>query len=181
MSHSDEDIEIIRLLKNDINKGFRIIVDKYSTKLYWHIRRLVILHEDADDALQNTFIKAWKNIEEFRSESSLYTWLYAIATNESLAVLKKRKKNSAVSLDDTDSFFANSLEGSTWFDGDEAQIKLQNAILQLPDKQRIVFNLKYFDEMTYENMSKVLKTSEGALKASYHHAVKKIEKYIEEH
>ncbi len=181
MSHSDEDIEIIRLLKSDINKGFRIIVDKYSAKLYWHIRRLVILHEDADDALQNTFIKAWKNIEEFRSESSLYTWLYAIATNESLAVLKKRKKNSAVSLDDTDSFFANSLEGSTWFDGDEAQIKLQNAILQLPDKQRIVFNLKYFDEMTYENMSKVLKTSEGALKASYHHAVKKIEKYIEEH
>lgn len=181
MSRSDKDIEIIRLLKNDINKGFRIIVDKYSQKLYWHIRRLVILHEDADDALQNTFIKAWKNIEEFRSESTLYTWLYAIATNESLAVLNKRKKHSAVSLDDTDSFFANSLEGSTWFDGDEAQIKLQNAILQLPDKQRIVFNLKYFDEMTYEDMSKVLKTTEGALKASYHHAVKKIEKYLEEH
>ena len=181
MSSSGEDIEIIRLLKSDINKGFRIIVDKYSTKLYWHIRRLVILHEDADDVLQNTFMKAWKNIQEFRSESTLYTWLYAIATNESLAVLNKRKKNSAVSLDDTDSFFANSLEGSTWFDGDETQIILQNAILQLPDKQRIVFNLKYFDEMTYEDMSKVLNTSEGALKASYHHAVKKIEKYIEEH
>ena len=181
MSSSGEDIEIIQVLKSDINKGFRIIVDKYSTKLYWHIRRLVILHEDADDVLQNTFMKAWKNIQEFRSESTLYTWLYAIATNESLAVLNKRKKNSTVSLDDTDSFFANSLEGSTWFDGDETQIILQNAILQLPDKQRIVFNLKYFDEMTYEDMSKVLNTSEGALKASYHHAVKKIEKYIEEH
>ncbi len=179
MGLSDEDIEIIQLLDSDINKGFRIIVEKYSSRLYWHIRRLVILHEDADDALQNTFIRAWKNIGDFRKESALYTWLYSIATNESLAILNKRKRNAAISLDDIGTFFANSLEGSTWFDGDEAQIKLQNAILQLPDKQRIVFNLRYFEEMTYEDMSKVLKTSEGALKASYHHAVKKIEKYIE--
>jgi RNA polymerase sigma-70 factor (ECF subfamily) len=175
-----QDIDITQLLKNDVNKGFKLLVEKYSSRLYWHIRRLVILHEDADDALQNTFISAWRNIGDFRSESTLYTWLYAIATNESLALINKRKKNSAVSLDDIGSFFAGSMEGSTWFDGDEAQVKLQNAILKLPEKQRVVFNLKYFDEMTYEDMSKVLKTSEGALKASYHHAVKKIEKMLSE-
>jgi len=168
------------LLKKDLNRGFRLLVEKYSSKLYWHIRRLVILHEDADDALQNTFINAWRSIDSFRSESSLYTWLYTIATNEALALINKRKKNSTVPLDDMDGYFASSLEGSTWFDGDEAQVKLQNAILKLPEKQRIVFNLKYFDEMKYEDMSKVLKTSEGALKASYHHAVKKIEKILGE-
>jgi RNA polymerase sigma factor (sigma-70 family) len=172
------DKNIIPLLRTDINKGFRLVVEKYSSKLYWHIRRLVILHEDANDALQNTFMNAWKNINEFRNESSLYTWLYAIATNESLALIKKRKKNSTLSLNDLGSYFASSAEGSTWFDGDEAEMKLQNAILQLPEKQRIVFNLKYFDDMTYEDMSRILKTSEGALKASYHHAVKKIEKML---
>jgi RNA polymerase sigma-70 factor, ECF subfamily len=172
------DDNISDLLKADLNSGFRLLVEKYSQKLYWHIRRLVILHEDADDALQNTFISVWKNIGNFRSESSLYTWLYTIATNEALALINKRKRNAAVSIDDMESYFASSVEGSSWFDGDEAQLKLQNAILLLPDKQRIVFNLKYFDEMTYEEMSKVLKTSEGALKASYHHAVKKIEKSL---
>jgi RNA polymerase sigma-70 factor (ECF subfamily) len=176
----DQDKDLIQLLKTDVNKGFRVVVEKYGSKLYWHIRRLVILHEDANDALQNTFISAWKNIDDFRKESSLYTWLYAIATNESLTLMNKRKKNETASLDDIGSYLANSLEGSTWFDGDEAQIKLQNAILQLPEKQRVVFNLKYFEEMTYEDMSQVLKTSEGALKASYHHAVKKIEKFLEE-
>ncbi len=179
MNASDQDKDLITLLKTDVNRGFRLLVERYSSRLYWHIRRLVILHEDADDALQNTFISAWKNMADFRNESSLYTWLYAIATNESLTLINKRKRNTAASLDDIGSYLSNSLEGSSWFDGDEAQIKLQNAILQLPEKQRIVFNLKYFDEMTYEEMSKVLKTSEGALKASYHHAVKKIEKYLE--
>ncbi len=174
------DDNITELLKSDLNKGFRLVVEKYSSRLYWHIRRLVILHEDADDALQNTFINAWKGMGDFRSESSLYTWLYTIATNEALSLINKRKKNAAVSLDDLENYFANSVEGSTWFDGDEAQKKLQNAILKLPEKQRVVFNLKYFDEMPYEEMSKVLGTSEGALKASYHHAVKKIEKYITE-
>ena len=172
------DDNISELLKEDLNKGFRLLVEKYSSKLYWHIRRLVIIHEDADDALQNTFMNAWRSIDNFRSESSLYTWLYSIATNEALTLINKRKRNAAVSIDDLESYFANSQEGSTWFDGDEAQMKLQNAILQLPEKQRIVFNLKYYDEMTYEEMSKVLKTSEGALKASYHYAVKKIEKTI---
>jgi len=172
------DDNISELLQTDLNKGFSLVVEKYSSRLYWHIRRLVILHEDADDALQNTFINAWRSIGRFRSESSLYTWLYTIATNEALALINKRKKNAAVSLDDIGDIFASSHEGSTWFDGDEAQVKLQNAILKLPEKQRIVFNLKYFDEMTYEEMSGVLKTSEGALKASYHHAVKKIEKML---
>jgi RNA polymerase sigma factor (sigma-70 family) len=178
LSSINADDNISELLKSDLNNGFRLIVEKYSQKLYWHIRRLVILHEDADDALQNTFINVWKSIGNFRSESSLYTWLYTIATNEALTLINKRKRNASVSLDDLGNYFADSQEGSTWFDGDAAQIKLQNAILKLPEKQRIVFNLKYYDEMTYEEMSKVLNTSEGALKASYHHAVKKIENIL---
>jgi RNA polymerase sigma-70 factor (ECF subfamily) len=178
MQNNNPDNDIFELLKTDANKGFRIVVERYSSRLYWHIRRLVILHEDADDALQNTFISAWRNIDSFRNESSMYTWLYAIATNESLALINKRTRNAAVSLDDLGDYFADSKEGSSWFDGDEAQTMLQNAILLLPEKQRIVFNLKYFDDMTYEDMSKVLDTSVGALKASYHHAVKKIENYI---
>jgi RNA polymerase sigma-70 factor, ECF subfamily len=172
------DCDILELLKTDLNKGFRLVVERYSSKLYWHIRRLVILHEDADDALQNTFINAWRGINEFRSDSSLFTWLFAIATNEALILINKRKRNTTVSLDDLESYFNNSVEGNSWFDGDEAQMKLQNAILKLPEKQRIVFNLKYFDDITYEEMSQILNTSVGALKASYHHAVKKIEKII---
>lgn len=172
------EVKITELLKADHEKGFRLVVETYSQKLYWHIRRLVILHEDADDALQNTFINAWKGLGEFRSESSLYTWLYTIATNEALALINKRKRDMSVPLDELQDYFESSQEGSTWFDGDEYMVKLQNAILKLPEKQRIVFNLKYFEEMTYEDMSIVLKTSEGALKASYHHAVKKIEKML---
>lgn len=172
------DKDIYEVLKSDPVKGFRLVVEKYSRRLYWHIRRLVILHEDADDALQNTFVNAWRNIGSFRNESSLYTWLYTIATNEALTLLNKRNKNSFLSLDDLGSRFADSAEGSSWFDGDEAQTILQNAILTLPEKQRVVFNLRYYEEMPYEEMSIVLNTSEGALKASYHHAVKKIEDII---
>jgi RNA polymerase sigma-70 factor (ECF subfamily) len=135
----------------------------------------VVLHEDADDALQNTFLNAWRGLPDFRNESSLYTWLFSIATNEALALIKKRARNKSVFYEDLESLFASSIEGSTWFDGDEAMIKLQNAILQLPEKQRVVFSLKYFEDMKYEDMSLVLKTSVGALKASYHHAVKKIQ------
>jgi RNA polymerase sigma factor (sigma-70 family) len=178
LGSADQDKDICLLLRNDINRGFSLIVERYSQKLYWHIRRIVILHEDANDALQNTFINAWRNIGEFRNESAVYTWLYAIATNESIALINKRKRNSSLSLDDVGSVLAGSAEGSTWFDGDAALIKLQNAILKLPEKQRIVFNLRYFDEMSYEDMSKVLDTSEGALKASYHHAAKKIENML---
>lgn len=172
------DRDIFEILETNAAKGFTVMVERYSTRLYWHIRRLVILHEDADDALQNTFLNVWRHIKDFRCESSLYTWLYAIATNEALAIIKKRERNSRVSAEDLSSIFANSKEGSTWFDGDEAVEKLQNAILQLPEKQRIVFNMRYFDDITYEDMSIILKTSAGALKASYHHAVKKIEKLL---
>jgi RNA polymerase sigma factor (sigma-70 family) len=172
------DSDIFELLKSDTASGFRLIVERYSTKLYWHIRRLVILHDDADDALQNTFLNAWRNIGNFRSESSLYTWLYSIATNEALGLINRRKRNDALSIDELGSHFAGSAEGSTWFDGDEAQILLQNAILSLPEKQRVVFNLRYYDDMPYEEMSKVLNTSVGALKASYHHAVKKVEDFV---
>jgi RNA polymerase sigma-70 factor, ECF subfamily len=178
LTTSRPDSDILELLGKDIEKGFRIIVERYSQKLYWHIRRLVILHEDADDVLQNTFINAWRNIRSFRNESSVYTWLYTISTNEALALINRRKKNLTVPVDDLGALFLSSAEGNTWFDGDEAEIKLQNAILSLPEKQRVVFNLKYYDEMSYEDMSRALNTSVGALKASYHHAVKKIENFI---
>jgi RNA polymerase sigma-70 factor (ECF subfamily) len=163
-----------------INKaeGFKLLVIKYHERLYYHIRRIVILHEDADDGLQNTFMKVWNNIESFRSESSLYTWLYRISTNEALAILKKKAKIRGTDISDIEDFFNSSSEGNAWFDGDEAELKLRNAILKLPEKQKLVFNMKYFDKMQYKDMSKVLKTSVGALKASYHHAVKKIEDYL---
>jgi RNA polymerase sigma-70 factor (ECF subfamily) len=172
------DESIIKILETDVNKGFRLLVEKYSSRLYWHIRRMVILHNDADDALQTTFINAWKNISNFRSESSLYTWLYAISTNESLALIKKRNRINIVAIEDMQGIFDRSDEGAEWYEWDAVEVKLQNAILQLPEKQRIVFNMKYYDEMKYEEMSKVLNTSVGALKASYHHAVKKIESFL---
>lgn len=169
---------IIEMLRSDHNEALRLVVDKYGAKLYRHIRRLVITHADADDVLQNTFINAWRNLSRFRSESSLYTWLYTIATNEALLHIKKRERHSGLPLDDLENFFATSPEGDTWFDGSEAERKLQNAILKLPEKQRIVFNMKYFDDMTYEDISKTLGTTTGALKASYHHAVKKLEIFL---
>lgn len=175
---TDQDIKT--MLDSDTEGAFRKIVETYGSKLYWHIRRMVITHEDADDALQNTFINAWRNISSFRSESSLYTWLYSIATNEALTLIRKRDRHSNIPIDDLESLFANAPEGSTYFDGEEASVKLQNAILKLPEKQRTVFNMKYFDDMSYEKMSEVLGTSVGALKASYHHAVKKIEKLLED-
>ncbi|MCU0379247.1 MAG: RNA polymerase sigma factor [Bacteroidales bacterium] len=170
--------DIKKLLHTDAEKAFRMIVDLYGSKLYWHIRRIVIIHDDADDALQNTFINVWKNLGAFRNESSLYTWLYSISTNEALTLIRKREKTSGISLDGLEDYFSASPEGSTWFDGEEASVKLQNAILKLPEKQRLVFNMKYFSDMSYEEMSQSLGTSVGALKASYHHAVKKIEQYL---
>lgn len=178
MSQSTED-DIRKALAADTEKAFRMIIDLYGRKLYWHIRRLVITHDDADDALQNTFLNAWKNIGSFRSESSLLTWLWAIATNEALNIIRRRGRESSVALDDVEEILASSAEGSTWFDGDAATVRLQNAILKLPEKQRAVFNMRYFEEMTYEDMSAVTGTSVGALKASYHHAVKKIEQFLD--
>jgi len=172
------DKHILDQYRIDNAEGFKLLVVKYRERLYFHIRRVVILHEDADDALQNTFLKVWENITGFRSDSSLYTWLYRISTNEALAILKKKAKIRGADITEIEGFFLSSNEGSTWFDGDEAEIKLRNAILKLPEKQKLVFNMKYFDEMKYEEMSEVLNTSVGALKASYHHAVKKIEDYL---
>lgn len=159
-------------------KGFTAIIRKYQERLYWHVRRLVLDHDDANDVLQNVFVKVWKNLEGFREDAQLYTWLYKIATNECLTFLEKQKKNTSISLSDVETGLSNSLKADTQFDPNKLEFKLQRAILGLPEKQRIVFNLRYYDEMPYEEMSRVLDTSEGALKASYHHAVKKIEEFI---
>ncbi len=176
------DKELIGLYKNEGNRNyaFNLIVNKYQERLYWHIRKIVINHEDTDDCLQNTFVNAWKGLENFREDSQLYTWLYRIATNEALGLLKKRKTKFFLPLVDVESQLSDTLESDSDFNGDEIQLKLQKAILTLPEKQRIVFNMKYFDEMKYEDIAEVLETSVGALKASFHHAVKKIEKYLTE-
>ena len=173
-----DDSYISGLIKTEPATGFRLLVEKYSSKLYWHIRRMVVIHDDADDALQNTFISCWKNIGSFRNESSLYTWLYSIATNEALMIIRKRNRLSELSIDDLPALFSVANEGDTYFDGDEAETLLQNAILTLPEKQKAVFLLRYYDEMSYEDISEVTGTSVGALKASYFHAVRKIEKII---
>lgn len=159
-------------------RAFTAIVKKYQEKLYWHIRRMVINHEDANDVLQNVFIKAWRGLENFREDSQLYTWLYRIATNESLTYLEQQKRKGALSFDEMESGLSNKIKADENFNANQLEWKLQLAIQQLPEKQRVVFNLRYFDEMPYEEMSKVLDTSEGALKASYHHAAKKIEEII---
>lgn len=154
-------------------KAFELVVRRYSPQIYWQIRRLVYSHDDADDILQNTFVKAWTNLDSFRGESRLSTWLFRIGINEALTFL--RSKRDSVSLDDPDaSAAAAGLASDEYFDGDDAQLRLQQAIATLPAKQRLVFNMRYFDNMKYEEMSRILGTSEGALKASYHLAVGKI-------
>ena len=159
-------------------EAFAWIVSAYSEKLYWHIRKIVLSHEDTNDLLQNTFLKAWMNIDLFRGEAKLSTWLYKIAINESITFLNKQRAANNVSIDDTDVFLLEQLKSDVYFDGDELQMKLQKAILSLPEKQRLVFNMKYYEEMKYEEISDILGTSVGALKASYHHAVKKIEEFL---
>lgn len=161
-------------------KGFTAIITKYQQLLYWHIRRLVITHADADDVLQNVMLKAWKGLENFREESNLYTWLYRIATNESISFLEKEKRRGVVNIDEgrVNPSAISQLQAEPHFNENQLAWKLQLAIQQLPEKQRVVFNLRYFDEMSYHHMSEVLQTSEGALKASYHHAVKKLAEMI---
>ena len=175
--------EIIALLQDSSRQreAFEAIVKKYSEQLYWQIRRLVLSHDDANDILQNTFIKAWTNIEYFRGEAKMETWLYRIALNESLTFLNKQRANSQVSIDDMDNEMIHKLESDPYFNGDETQTVFLKAVHTLPEKQQIVFNLKYFKEMKYEEISEILGTSIGALKASYHHAVKKIEVFLEKH
>lgn len=157
------------------------VIGIYSEPLYWQIRRLVQRHEDADDVLQNTFIKAWMSIENFRGDAKLSTWLYKIAINESLTFLSKEQKRATSSLEAQGSYMADMIEADEWVDGDAASKLLRKAVATLPEKQRVVFNMRYFDEMKYEDISEVLGTSVGALKASYHIAVKKIEEYISAH
>ena len=173
--------EVLELLQEESTqlKGFEMIVSQYSEQLYWQIRRMVLSHEDANDLLQNTFIKAWTNIDYFRAEAKLSTWLYRIALNECLTFLNKQRANM-VAIDDPEAIGVQNLESDSYFSGDRIQLLLQKALLSLPEKQRMVFNLKYYQEMKYEDMSDIFGTSVGALKASYHHAVKKIEKFFEE-
>jgi RNA polymerase sigma factor (sigma-70 family) len=180
MAVTQDDKDLLELYRRPDTReqGFTLIVRKYQERLYWHIRRLVIDHEDTNDVLQNVFIKVWKNLEGFREDAQLYTWLYKIATNECLTFLEQQKRKSAVSLSDVETGLSNRLRADSQFDPNKLEWKLQRAILSLPEKQRVVFNLRYYDEMPYEEMSRVLETSEGALKASYHHAVKKIEDFI---
>jgi RNA polymerase sigma-70 factor (ECF subfamily) len=177
------DTELLVQFRNPITKekAFTAIIKKYQEKLYWHVRRMVVEHEDANDVLQNVFVRVWNGLENFREDSQLYTWLYRIATNECLTYIEQQKKRSSVALDEVESGLSNKIKADSHFDANRLEWKLQLAIQQLPEKQRVVFNLRYYDEMPYEQMSKVLETSEGALKASYHHAVKKIEDYIKNH
>ena len=180
MSAQVDDAEILRKFQDERtrNEAFNLLLKKYQQKLYWHVRRMVIDHDDADDLIQDTFVKVWKNLPGFRSDAQLYTWMYRIATNECITFLNKKKQKNNIPLDDVSYELADTLADSSYFNGDQAQLKLQQAILTLPEKQRLVFNMKYFDDMKYEEMSEVLGTSVGALKASFHLAVKKIESFL---
>ena len=178
-----DDLELLAQFRqpDTRERAYTAIVKKYQERLYWHIRRMVVNHEDANDVLQNVFIRVWNGLENFREDAKLYTWLYRIATNECLSFLEQQKKKASVSLSDVEEGLANQVRADKDFDPKKIEWKLQVAIQRLPEKQRIVFSLRYYDEMPYEEMSKVLDTSEGALKASYHHAVKKIEDYLLNH
>jgi RNA polymerase sigma-70 factor (ECF subfamily) len=174
------DQELIGNLKNEStrNAAFSHLVNKYQERLYWHIRKIVLNHDDSDDVLQNTFLKVWKNMDSFREESSLFTWIYRIATNESLTFINSQKRSQAIPFQDVSDYLKNRMEADEYFDGSDIQKKLQQAILTLPEKQRLVFNMRYFEEIPYQEMSDILDTSVGALKASFHHAAKKVEEYI---
>lgn len=176
------DDKLLELLRSEktFERGFRLLMTQYRERLYWHIRRLVSVHEDADDVLQNTFVKAYRGLPQFEGKSRLYTWLYRIATNEALSHLQQLQRRRTDSFDEPSNLMASRLKADAWFDGDALQRRLQEATALLPDKQRVVFNLRYFEEMPYEEMSGILDTSVGALKASFHHAVKKIEQHFKE-
>ena len=170
---------IIRQLQQgiDVNKGFKVLVQLYQERIYWHIRSLMKSHEDTNDVMQNTFIKAYKNIGKFKQDSKFYTWIYRIATNESLNFINKNKKRAISGIEEHAEVLKR-INADPYFDGNDAQAILLQAIQTLPEKQRLVFNMKYYDEMTYKEISEILETSVGALKASYHHATKKIETFV---
>jgi len=172
--------ELVASLKNPktLNSAFKELLCVYKERLYWHIRKIVISHDDTDDVLQNTFIKVYKNIDKFKEDSKLYSWMYRIATNESITFINQRAKKNNNATQEVQQLLLNNLTSDEYFDGDLAQIKLQKAVATLPQKQQLVFNMKYFDAIKYKEMAEILETSEGALKASYHIASKKIEAYI---
>jgi RNA polymerase sigma-70 factor (ECF subfamily) len=174
---------LVEDLKNSKKQeeAFRTLMGLYKKRLYWHIRKIVLSHDDADDVLQNTFIKVFKNIHSFNEESKLYSWMYRIATNEAITFIKQKAKNQNVELSELQSNMAHELQFDNDFTGDDIQLLLQKAIVTLPYKQQLVFNMKYFDEMKYTDMSEILETSVGALKASYFHAVSKIEAFLKAH
>lgn len=180
--NSYDEKEVIDLLQNKETQkeAFSRIVSQYSEQLYWQIRRMVLSHDDTNDLLQNTFVKAWINIDYFRAEAKISTWLYRIALNECLTFLNKQRAANNIPIDDPEADIVNKLESDPYFSGDETQLLLQKALLTLPEKQRMVFNLKYYQEMKYEEMSDIFGTTVGALKASYHHAVKKIENFLKD-
>lgn len=175
-----DELELIQSLKTEASKekAFRLLVSAYKERLYWHIRKIVVTHDDTDDVLQNTFVKVFQNIQNFKGESKLFSWMYRIATNESITHLKRNAKHLHLSSEEYQSQQINKLESDVYFEGDAIQLKLQKAITKLPHKQQLVFNMKYFDDIGYREMSEILETSEGALKTSFHLAKSKIEKYL---
>ncbi len=177
-----ESPELIERLRDPstCREAFGEVIAKFTEPLYWQIRRMVESHDDANDVLQETFIKAWSSIENFRGDAKLSTWLYKIAINESLTFIAKERKRLNISIDDEASMLVNAIEADNNIDGDKLAIELRKAIARLPEKQRLVFNMRYYDEMKYEQMAEILGTSVGALKTSYHLAVKKIEQYFSE-
>ena len=177
-----EDRDLLEKLRNteSRNYGFNMLVRKYQQRVYWHIRKMVIDHDDADDLTQEVFIKIHKNIGGFREDAQLFTWIYRIATNECLNFLQRKKRRFFLPIGDLEGELTACLTASTDVSGDEVQLKLQKALLKLPDKQRLVFNMKYFDDLSYEEIAGITKTSVGALKASFHLAVKKIEDFLKD-
>ncbi len=175
-----DEAQLVEQLKSDQykEKAFRALMSLYKERLYWHIRNIVKVHDDADDVLQNTFIKIYKNIHNFKGDSKLFSWMYRIATNESITLINKNAKRLQITNEKVQQLAIKNLTSDVYFEGDAIQLKLQKAIATLPEKQQLVFNMKYFEDVKYKDMAKILETSEGALKASYHIAVKKIESYL---
>lgn len=175
-----DEIQLIEQLKSASKReqAFKVLISLYKERLYWHIRHIVKSHDDTDDVLQNTFIKIYKNIHNFKGDSKLFSWMYRIATNESITFINKNAKRLKTSNEEAQQLAINNLTSDVYFEGDAIQLKLQEAIATLPEKQQLVFNMKYFEDIKYKDMSEILETSEGALKASYHIAVKKIEAYL---
>jgi len=175
-----DETQLLGQLKSEAhkNQAFKVLLELYKERLYWHIRNIVKSHDDTDDVLQNTFIKIFKNIDNFKGESKLFSWMYRIATNESITFANKKAKRLQVTNEEVQQLAINNLKSDVYFEGNDIQIKLHSAIATLPKKQQLVFNMKYFEDLKYKDMSEILETSEGALKASYHIAVKKIEAYL---